>query len=86
MVVDVAEGVRVARLERLPYLQGEGVPAAPDQADHLLQLQKKVHTKVCNYREEQLPLRMGGYMTQELVGAFNHEKALVGAFSVIVKS
>ena len=48
MVVDVAEGVRVARLERLPYLQGEGVPAAPDQADHLLQLQKKVHTKVLN--------------------------------------
>ena len=54
MVVDVAEGVRVARLERLPYLQGEGVPAAPDQADHLLQLQKKVHTKVRNHREWQL--------------------------------
>ena len=49
MVVDVAEGVRVARLERLPYLQGEGVPAAPDQADHLLQLRKNVHTKVHNH-------------------------------------
>ena len=48
MVVDVAEGVRVARLERLPYLQGEGVPAALDQADHLLELRKKVHTKVRN--------------------------------------